>query len=342
MPVFNGEHLLERALQSILKQSFTNFEVIVLDNLSTDSTPLICQRLAEQDDRINYVLDTQHRTTHEAANYLKGIALGEFCVYASDDDLWEKDFLEVLTSLIESVPKADIAIANCRSIDLDDCYVGRSFLRKREIFLMKSGPFLFWWSYLVRRNVVPVIFALFRTNVLRDSPPFTTFDNTGADVDNLFVLNMAKNHRVVLTERTLFGYRRKTRGAPPSYLYRPKTLGTTPELGAPTTLGRGRFFIYFFDHQLRFTREIFVLLQTSEFKKFQQILLYLRASWSFLVHIFFKFPVSLILEFLMRELKSRPLDMAIKSGRSKSLELQKNTTGYLWKISDSKATNEKA
>ena len=77
MSVFNGEHLLERALQSILKQSFANFEIIILDNLSTESKPLICQRLAEQDDRINYVLDTRQRTTHEAAEHLLGMAQRE-------------------------------------------------------------------------------------------------------------------------------------------------------------------------------------------------------------------------------------------------------------------------
>ena len=111
MPVFNGEHLLERALQSILKQSFANFEIIILDNLSTDSTPLICKRLAEQDPRINYVLDSQHRTTHEAANYLMGMARREYCISACDDDLWEPELLEVLVNLIEANPHETNSVA---------------------------------------------------------------------------------------------------------------------------------------------------------------------------------------------------------------------------------------
>ena len=84
---------------------------------------------------------------------------------------------------------------------------------------MKLGPFFFWWSYLVKRNVVPVIFALFRTDVWKRSSSFTTFDWTGADVDNLFVLNVATDHKVVITERVLFGYRAKTRPKPPEKKY---------------------------------------------------------------------------------------------------------------------------
>lgn len=341
MPVFNGEHLLEGALQSLLRQSFMDFEMIILDNLSTDSTPLICKRLAEQDLRINYVRDTQLRTTHEASNYLVGIARGEFCVYAGDDDHWEKDFLEVLVGLIEAEPTADIAIANCKSINLNGRYVGRPFLRKREILLMKLGPFFFWWSYLVRRNVVPVIFALFRTEVLRNSPPFETFDNTGADVDNLFVLNMAMNHKIVITARTLFGYRRKSRGSPPAHLYRPDTFGATPESDPPTTLNIWHFFRYYIDHQVRFTRVISVILRGSKFGKIQRSLLYARIFWSFLVNIFFKFPISRILDFLGKERNNRSLDDRIKSGRTISLEQQKNTTGYLWKTSNNEAPKVK-
>ena len=116
--MFNGEYLLERALQSILKQLFANFEIIILDNLSTESTPLICQRLAEQDDRINYVLDTRQRTTHEVAEYLLGMVQREFCISACDDPLWEPELLAVLISLLDSNPTAGLAIANCKSINL--------------------------------------------------------------------------------------------------------------------------------------------------------------------------------------------------------------------------------
>ena len=317
MPVFNGEHLLERALQSILKQSFANFEIIILDNLSTDSTPLICKRLAEQDHRINYVLDTRRRTTHEAANYLMGMAQRELCISACDDDLWEPELLAVLISLMNSNPTAGLAVANCRSIDLGDQYVGRPFLRKREIFLMKLGPFFFWWSYLVKRNVVPIIFALFRTEVWKSSSSFITFDWTGADVDNLFVLSVATDHKVVVTERVLFGYRAKTRPKPP---------------GKKDTFWSESWnhYRYFVPHQALFTRKLIDLLRNSKFNSVQRIILYLRTIWSFLVQILFMFPLGLVLTSLRKDRKNKLLDMTIASTRLASLENQKNIIGYLW------------
>ena len=317
MPVFNGEHLLERALQSILKQSFANFEIIILDNLSTDSTPLICQRLAQQDHRINYVRDTQHRTTHEAANYLAGLAQREYCISACDDDLWEPELLEVLVGLIEADPTAAIAVANCRSIDLDDRYVGRPFLRKQEIFLMKLGPFFFWWSYLVKRNVVPIIFALFRTDVWKRSSTFETFDWTGADVDNLFVLNVTRDHRIAITEKVLFGYRAKTRPKPP---------GKRNTLLSETW----NHYKYFVPHQALFTSQIIELLHDSKFNSAQQSILYLRIIWSFLAQILFMFPIGFVLNILRRDRNNKLLDMTIASTRLASLEQQKNITGYLW------------
>jgi glycosyltransferase involved in cell wall biosynthesis len=54
MPVYNGERYLEEALQSILTQTFEDFELIISDNASTDRTGEICRAYAEKDDRIRY------------------------------------------------------------------------------------------------------------------------------------------------------------------------------------------------------------------------------------------------------------------------------------------------
>ena len=326
MPVFNGEHLLEHALNSMLNQTYRDFEIIILDNLSTDSTPLICQRLIEQDPRIKYILDTQHRTIHEATNYLMGMAQREFCITACDDDLWESELLTVLISLMDANPVAGLAVANCKSINLDGCYIGRPFLRKREIFLMMLGPFFFWWSYLVKRNVVPIIFALFRTEVWKSSSSFTTFDWTGADVDNLFALSVVPNHKVVITKRILFGYRAKTRPKPP---------------GKKNTFWSESWnhYRYFVPHQALFTRKLIDLLRNSKFNFLQRNILYLRTIWSFLAQILFMFPLGLVLTSLRKDRNNKLLDVTISSTRIASLEQQKNITGYLWMSSSAEEGN---
>ncbi len=78
MPVMNGEAFLEAALDCILAQDYTNFEITILDNLSTDKTPEICRRYAAADKRVRYVRDSEDRITHDAANHLATFVRGEF------------------------------------------------------------------------------------------------------------------------------------------------------------------------------------------------------------------------------------------------------------------------
>ena len=54
MPVYNGEDFIEEAIDSILEQTFTDFELIICDNASNDDTQRICRGLSESDKRISY------------------------------------------------------------------------------------------------------------------------------------------------------------------------------------------------------------------------------------------------------------------------------------------------
>src|SRR4051812_27365079 len=54
MPVYNGEHFLSRSLDSLLAQDFADFELIIVDNASLDSTPSICEMYARRDSRVRY------------------------------------------------------------------------------------------------------------------------------------------------------------------------------------------------------------------------------------------------------------------------------------------------
>ena len=55
IPVFNGELFLKKRLDSICSQTFTNFEIIISDNASTDSTSTICQEYEKKDERTHYI-----------------------------------------------------------------------------------------------------------------------------------------------------------------------------------------------------------------------------------------------------------------------------------------------
>lgn len=100
MPVFNGGRFIEKALDSILEQSYGNFELIISDNASTDDTELICRAYAARDSRIRYV--RQQTNMGAAANfrYVLQAAQHDRFIWAAADDWWDRDRLERLVAAL--------------------------------------------------------------------------------------------------------------------------------------------------------------------------------------------------------------------------------------------------
>lgn len=94
MPIYNGEQFLHQRLESILSQTFTDFELIISDNASTDSTGKICEEYARKDHRIRYI--RQEKNIGALLNFnfvLKEVKFNYF-VWMASDDIIERDFLE--------------------------------------------------------------------------------------------------------------------------------------------------------------------------------------------------------------------------------------------------------
>lgn len=109
LPVYNGERFLRFTLDSLLGQTYTDFELIITDNASTDDTRLICLDYAARDPRIHY-----HRNTENigaAANFNRAfdLARGELFKWAAADDIISPDFLERCIQVLDQNP--DIILA---------------------------------------------------------------------------------------------------------------------------------------------------------------------------------------------------------------------------------------
>lgn len=104
MPVFNGEATLDAAIQSVLSQSFPDFELILSDNCSTDGTQDICERYAQRDSRICYVRQTVNIGAVENFEFVRARASGKYFMWAAADDLRPADFLAANIAFLESNP----------------------------------------------------------------------------------------------------------------------------------------------------------------------------------------------------------------------------------------------
>lgn len=95
-PVYNGAKYLRKALDSLLEQTFTDFELIISDNASTDDTQAICEEYARRDSRIRYVRQSMNIGAAENFRFVQQQAKGEFFMWAAHDDLWDRRHIELL------------------------------------------------------------------------------------------------------------------------------------------------------------------------------------------------------------------------------------------------------
>ncbi|MBX3422404.1 MAG: glycosyltransferase family 2 protein [Pirellulaceae bacterium] len=104
MPIYNGAAFLRETLESLLGQTYGDFELIISDNASTDETGEICQEYANGDDRIRYQRLEANLGAVANFNRLIGLAGGQYYKWVAADDMCQPTFLEAALELIESDP----------------------------------------------------------------------------------------------------------------------------------------------------------------------------------------------------------------------------------------------
>lgn len=116
IPVYNAEHTLARCLDSIFRQSFTRFEVIAINDGSTDNTICILEEYAHKHQSAMHIFDRANQGAAAARNYGISKASGDYITFIDDDDWIDKNYLEVLYhNAAES--KADIVLSGYRRPD---------------------------------------------------------------------------------------------------------------------------------------------------------------------------------------------------------------------------------
>lgn len=113
VPVYKVEKYLMQCVESILKQTYENIEVILVDDGSPDSCPILCDKLAAEDDRIK-VLHKANGGLSDARNAGLKVATGDYVVFMDSDDFWVgNDSLQKLVDIIRKNPDCDFYGFNC-------------------------------------------------------------------------------------------------------------------------------------------------------------------------------------------------------------------------------------
>jgi glycosyltransferase involved in cell wall biosynthesis len=106
LPVFNGENFVSQAIESILAQTYTDFELIISDNASTDRTEAICREYAAADPRIRYYRNGHNLGAAANFNLTFELASGEYFKWAAHDDMLAPEYLEQCVGALDAHPEA--------------------------------------------------------------------------------------------------------------------------------------------------------------------------------------------------------------------------------------------
>lgn len=210
VPIYNVEQYVEQCIESIIRQTYKNIEIICVDDKSPDNSIKICEQMALMDSRIKIIYRNENGGLSAARNTGIEEANGEYIAFVDSDDWVSEDYLEVLYSMIKN-NKADIAqasyarttISNIGILQDDEIYV-------REMTGIEAFRFMYnTISYQPSVNYTVVWNKLYKKNVLKD----IKFPEGKIFEDQYFTpIVFYQSKRVVVTNKKVYFYRKNYSG----------------------------------------------------------------------------------------------------------------------------------
>jgi glycosyltransferase involved in cell wall biosynthesis/predicted O-methyltransferase YrrM len=200
MPVYNEERFIRVGLDSLLAQTFEDFELIVSDNASGDATFRICQEYAERDRRVVLHRNESNLGPVPNFNLVLTMARAPYFMWAAADDRWAPDFIRVLFDELERHPEACVAMTALERVTVDGRtmdtvrFSGRDDPNQRGYYGMLKG-------LCSNRKYNLYLYGLFRTEFLRKAAPL--FPETLGG-DRLFLCQVAAATRLRYVDRVLY------------------------------------------------------------------------------------------------------------------------------------------
>ena len=148
LPVYNGANYLASAIDSILTQTYGDFDLVISDNASTDDTEEICRAYAGMDVRVRYVRQPQNIGAAANHNYLVRVCENPYFKWAAHDDLLAPGFLATCVAILDRDPV--IVVASPASVLIDEVGIALPYSAERGGMIDRSGV---CWPVMPERNV---------------------------------------------------------------------------------------------------------------------------------------------------------------------------------------------
>ena len=195
VPVYNAENYLNRCIESVLTQTYTDWQMVLVDDGSEDESLKVCQKYADLDNRIR-VIHQENAGPGIARNTGIAAANGDYIVFIDSDDYIEKDYFQLLSEHDE-----DVVFINVRDVDEDGRVIKEDFMAKNKNLSIET---------ILRRQMTRKIDwggvrKALKINILRDNNIKYTKHRIGEEALYSFqVLWYAKS--VAFIDKPLYNY----------------------------------------------------------------------------------------------------------------------------------------
>ncbi len=145
-PLYNKEKFVEATILSVLSQTYTEWEMIIIDDCSTDKSADIVNKYCQMDSRIRYYKNNKNSGVAKSRNRAISLAKGRYIAFLDADDLWKVDKLEKQISFMEK-ESCTFCYSACEVIDEQDNLIKE----KRKV------PAVVDYSSLLKGNAIPCL-----------------------------------------------------------------------------------------------------------------------------------------------------------------------------------------
>lgn len=204
LAVYNGMPLLQRALASLLGQSFRDFELIISDNASTDDTRTVCEALASRDSRIRYLRQPLNLGAIRNFDFLLRQARAPCFMWAAHDDEWDQHYVEYLKAKLDSDPTCVGAFGSWCGID----HTGRITSRGGPLRLDAPSPLKRLFALTFGRED-KCIYGLFRSATMKQLAirPWRFAAQRAEEQSHTWLFHVVSRGKIAECPATTFFYR---------------------------------------------------------------------------------------------------------------------------------------
>lgn len=205
MPVYNGENYLSEAIESVLDQNYTNFELIISDNASTDATEQICRDFSKKDKRIKYNRLPNNLGASNNFNNTFHLSKGKYFKWAAHDDVLEKNYLQRCVAFLEEHKEIGLCHTYSHLINKHGEKKGElkfdGFNNQKKDNFHQFLEFLKYFRYM--QYDVVVVNGLFRSKVLATTSLIGSYHSS----DFVLTAQLIMNSRIHIIKEFLFNTR---------------------------------------------------------------------------------------------------------------------------------------